>query len=75
MSALDAVKGVLTPAVRRWIYNVAIAAGPLLIAYGVLERELWASWLAVITAVLVPGLARANVTEDTTEDAPRHALE
>lgn len=50
----------LTPAVRKWIYGVALAALPLLIGYGVLDEANAALWAALIGAILVPGLALAN---------------
>lgn len=49
-----------TPAVRAWIYGVAIAALPLLIGYGLLSETDAALWAAVVGAILVPGLAFAN---------------
>ena len=48
------------PKVRAWIYGVAIAVGPLLIAYGILDNETWPLWSAVVGAILVPGLAALN---------------
>ncbi len=45
---------------RAWIYRVATAAMPLLIAYGVVQDKDAALWLGVISAVLVPGLAAVN---------------
>ena len=57
----------LTPSRRRWIYGIAIAALPLLIAYGVLDDSTAAVWAAVLGAVLVPGLALGHVT-DAPED-------
>lgn len=46
--------------VRRYLYGVAIAAGPLLIGYGLMTAEQWPLWAALLTAVAGPGLAIAN---------------
>lgn len=51
----------LTPAVRRWIYGVAIAALPLLIGFGTITEADAPLWAALVGAILVPGLAVANV--------------
>ena len=53
-----------TPAQRRWVYTIALAVLPLLIAYGVLAEEQAPLWAALVGAVLVPDLARRNVSED-----------
>lgn len=45
---------------RAWIYRVATAVMPLLIAYGVVKDADAALWLGVVSAVLVPGLAAVN---------------
>jgi len=49
--------------IRAWIYNVAIAAGPIVVFYGLLSGEevaLWGGLLATILGTPVAGLARAN---------------
>lgn len=51
-----------SPTARRYIYGVAVAVLPLLIAYGVLSEEHAPLWVAALGAVLVPGLAWANTT-------------
>lgn len=48
----------LTPAVRRWIYGLAIAALPLLIYFGLVEPEAAPLWAAFVVALL-------NVNEDS----------
>lgn len=51
------------PATRAWLYNVAIAATPLLVALGVLTDEVAGHVLAIAGAVLGTtglALARAN---------------
>lgn len=58
----------LTPSRRRWIYGIAIAALPLLIAYGVLDDSTAAVWAAVLGAVLVPGLALGHVTDNQDDE-------
>lgn len=50
----------LTPQVRKYVYGVALAVLPLLIAYGVLDKETAPLWIAVLGSILVPGLAYAN---------------
>lgn len=52
---------------RRWVYGVAIAAVPLLIALGVITDELAPSIVAILGALFVPGLAVSNVTPDPEE--------
>jgi hypothetical protein len=49
-----------TQNVRAWIYRVATAAMPLLIAYGVVKEQDAALWIGAISALLVPGLAAVN---------------
>lgn len=51
----------LSPAVRRWVYGVALAAMPLAVLYGIVSEAAAPLWLALVGAVLVPGLALANV--------------
>lgn len=48
------------PGLRRWIYGVATAGLPLLIAYGVVAEAQAPLWASLISAVLVPGLAWVN---------------
>lgn len=43
---------ILTPAVRRWIYGIAIAAFAVLVFYGVIEAEASPLILALILAIL-----------------------
>lgn len=58
---------------RRWVYSIGLAAIPLLVFYGVLEKEAAPLWIAAIGAVLGNGLALANVNDpepsDETEEA------
>ena len=46
--------------VRRWSYGVLTVAMPLLIAYGVLDHETAALWVAFGGAVLGHGVAAIN---------------
>lgn len=52
-------KAKLTPALRKRLYEVAIAAVALAVVYGLLDGNQAAAWLLLIAAVL--GVARANV--------------
>jgi len=42
----------LTPALRRWLYGVCIAALPVLIYFGLVEPEAAPLWLAFVVALL-----------------------
>ncbi len=42
----------LTPAVRRWLYSLAIAALPLLIYFGLVDPVAAPLWLAFVVALL-----------------------
>ena len=58
----------LAPAVRRWIYGVAVAAFAVLVFYGVIAPEASPLILALVLALLnVPG-TDANVSDDEQED-------
>ena len=51
------------PETRRWVYGIAVAAVPLLVAYGVIAESDAALWVGLAGAVLgtgVPALAAAN---------------
>lgn len=52
-----------SPEVRRYVYRLALAVAPVLVAYGVLAESQLALWLGVLEAVLsLPTvLALANV--------------
>lgn len=51
--------GWLTPQVRRYVYNVAIAALGVALVYGVIDGQHAAAWEGLALAVV--GLARAHV--------------
>lgn len=50
--------------IRRWIYGVSLAVIPLLVALGILEDEIAPLVIALVGAVIAPGLALANMTPD-----------
>lgn len=56
----------MTPARRRYVYGIATAALPLLIALGYVTENLAPLIVGVVGAVLVPDLARRNVNDDGT---------
>lgn len=60
----------LTPAVRRWIYGVATAALPLLVAYGILDAKDAPLWVAVAGSLLVPGMAFVHTDPSTPTGMP-----
>lgn len=51
----------LTPAVRRWIYSLALGALPLLMHFDLVEPAATPLWLAFIVALL-------NINDDTPEE-------
>ena len=61
----------LTPTVRGWVYRVAVVALPLLVAYGALDANKVSPWVALLGAVLVPGVAAAHTpVRSPNDDAP-----
>ena len=50
--------------VRKWIYGVALAGIPLLVAFGIIEESQAPLWVAFVAAVIAPGLALANMAPD-----------
>lgn len=53
---------------RKWVYRVALALIPIAVAYGWLQDEMAPLWVALIAAILAPGLALANITPDPTAE-------
>lgn len=53
---------------RRYLYRLAVAAGPLLILLGYTTEQAWPTILAVIEAALVPALAERHVPDDIPDD-------
>jgi hypothetical protein len=54
--------------VRRYIYGICLAAVPLLVALGILENEIAPLVIALVGAVVAPGLALANLSPDDDEN-------
>lgn len=52
----------LKESTRAWVYRVSLAVIPLLIAFGVVQNEDAALWVALAGAVLNTGLASANTS-------------
>lgn len=61
--------------VRRYIYGVSLAAIPLLVALGILEDELAPLVVALVGAVVAPGLALANLSPDDDQNPHWHEHE
>ena len=59
------MSAVLTPAVRRWIYGVATAVLPILVAYGILDERRAPLWVALLGSLLVPAMAFAHTGTST----------
>ena len=53
----------LTPTVRRWLYGVALALVPLLVAYGILEDSTAPLWVALAPSVLSTSTALAHTPQ------------
>lgn len=54
----------MSPRHRRYVYGVSVAALPLLIALGYVTEHLAPTIIALLGAVLVPGLAAQNTHDD-----------
>lgn len=50
------------PRARRWLYRVALAAGAIAVAYGVMDGEQAAVWTGLVLA-LTGGTASGNVND------------
>lgn len=57
----------LSPQVRTYIYGIATALGPILIAYGLVDEQVWPLILAAVGAVL--GTTTAFLNRPTKTDA------
>lgn len=64
----------LTPARRRYVYGVAIALLPLLITLGYVTESLAPLIVAALGAILVPELARRNVTSPAELDPDERSI-
>jgi hypothetical protein len=51
---------------RAWLYRIAMAAVPLLVAYGAVSSDKVPLIIAAIGAVLAPAVALGNITPDQT---------
>lgn len=51
MAVKDAIKGALTPTVRRWVYGTCLASFPVLVHYGLVEPEAAPLWAAFALAL------------------------
>lgn len=65
------------PAIRAWVYAVAVAAAAVAVAYGLLTIEQSGVWLALVGAILGPpnALALANTPKragDASDDRARN---
>ena len=47
---------------RKYLYGISLVVIPLLVAYGAVSSNMAPLWIAVIGAVLTPGLALSNLT-------------
>ena len=54
----------LTPARRRWIYGISLAVVPLLVLYGIVDEQSAPLWIALVSAIVVPGLAVSHVNPE-----------
>jgi hypothetical protein len=52
---------------RMWLYRVALAAVPLLVAYGVVSGDKAPLIVAAIGAIFAPAVALGNITPDQTD--------
>ena len=51
---------------RRWLYRIGIAAGALLVAYGIVDENVIGLWGVLFAAIL--GLADVNAGDAGAED-------
>jgi hypothetical protein len=51
--------------VRKWVYGVALAGIPLLVAFGIIDESQAPLWVALVGALVAPGLALANLSPST----------
>ena len=59
------------PKTRLYVYGIAGAAAPLLVAYGIVSEQDAALWLSLAGSILATGglgIAAANVPTDRDED-------
>jgi uncharacterized membrane protein len=71
----DFVKGFWTADRRRWLYQVAVAAVPLMIAIGFLTEDIAQLVLNVLAAVLGVGAGAMALTNLTPDNVYKLAVE
>jgi hypothetical protein len=54
---------------RKWLYGVALAGVPLLVAYGVVSEDAAPLWVAMIGAALAPAVALGHLTPEEDDQA------
>ncbi len=47
--------------VRKWLYGVSLTVVPLLVAYGIIEKDEAPLWIALAGSILAPTLALAHL--------------
>jgi hypothetical protein len=50
---------------RKWLYQIAMAGVPLLVAYGAVSESVAPLWIALIGSFLVPTLALSHLSPDS----------
>jgi hypothetical protein len=55
------IDSVFTPAVRQWLYNISLVGVPLLVAYGILDKDTALLWVAFGAAILGHGTAAVTL--------------
>lgn len=50
---------------RKWLYQIAMAGVPLLVAYGAVSEQVAPLWVALIGSILVPSLALSHMSPDS----------
>lgn len=54
---------------RKWIYGVSLAAVPLLVLYGVIDKTAAPLWIALIGAVIAPATALTHLSPPEGRDS------
>lgn len=57
--------------VRRWLYGIATALVPLLVAYGILDEAVAPLWVALAAQVLATATAYAHTPVAPQSEPPR----
>ena len=48
--------------VRKYLYGVSLTVIPLLVAYGAIEKDSAALWIALVGSILAPTVALTHLT-------------